>query len=156
MRGDFIQKTDDRAGIIFYADVDGRDEFFAFAHKIIVKTDNGDVFGNPISLLFQLIFQIVRDGIVVADKGGRHFGGQFKIGVLPVLRAVADIPFVAQFLFIFEHAFIIPHGSIEDIVCLYGMEEQKFLLYDDFACWDKGEYIGQVSGETIAKMPKAN
>ena len=44
----------------------------------------------------------------------------------------------------------------EDIVCLYGMEEQKFLLYDDFACWDEGEYIGQVSGETIAKMPKAN
>ena len=106
--------------------------------------------------MFQLIFQIVRDGIVVADKGGRHFGGEFKIGVLPVLRAVADIPFVAQFLFIFEHAFIIPHGSIENIVCLYGMEEQKFLLYDDFACWDEGEYIGQVSGETIAKMPKAN
>ena len=44
----------------------------------------------------------------------------------------------------------------EDIVCLYGMEEQKFLLYDDFGCWDEGEYIGQVSKETIAKMPKAN
>ena len=44
----------------------------------------------------------------------------------------------------------------EDIVCLYGMEEQKFLLYDDFGCWNEGEYIGQVSRETIAKMPKAN
>lgn len=35
-------------------------------------------------------------------------------------------------------------------------EVEKFLLYDDFACWDEGEYIGQVSGETIAKMPKTN
>ena len=156
MRGDFIQKTDDRAGIIFYADVDGRDEFFAFAHEIIVKADYGDIFGNPISFLFQLIFQIVRDGIVVTDKGGRHFGGEFKIDVLPVFRAVADIPFVAYFLFIFKHAFIIPHGSVENIVCLYGMEEQKFLLYDDFGCWDEGVYIGQVSKETIAKMPKEN
>ena len=156
MRGDFIQKTDDRAGIIFYADVDGRDEFFAFAHEIIVKADYGDIFGNPISFLFQLIFQIVRDGIVVTDKGGRHFGGEFKIGVLPVFRAVADVPLVAYLLFIFEHAFIIPHGPVENIVCLYGMEEQKFLLYDDFGCWDEGVYIGQVSKETIAKMPKAN
>ena len=52
--------------------------------------------------------------------------------------------------------FFISDVMDEDIVCLYGMEEQKFLLYDDFACWDEGEYIGQVSGETIAKMPKAN
>ena len=44
----------------------------------------------------------------------------------------------------------------EDIVCPYGMEEQKFLLFDDFVCWDEGEYIDQVSRETIAKMPKAN
>ena len=156
MGGDFIQKPDNCAGVIFYADVNGRDEFFAFAHKIIVKADYGDIFGNPISFLFQLIFQIVRDGIVVTDKGGRHFGGEFKIGVLPVFRAVADVPLVAYLLFIFEHAVIIPHGPVENIVCLYGMEEQKFLLYDDFACWDEGVYIGQVSKETIAKMPKAN
>ncbi len=44
----------------------------------------------------------------------------------------------------------------EDIVCPYGMEEQKFLLFDDFVCWNGGEYIDQVSRETIAKMPKAN
>ncbi len=44
----------------------------------------------------------------------------------------------------------------EDIVCPIGMEEQKLLLFDDFGCWDEGEYIGQVSKETIAKMPKAN
>lgn len=44
----------------------------------------------------------------------------------------------------------------EDIVCLYGMEEQKFLLYDDFGGWDAGEYIGPASRETIVKMPKVN
>ena len=44
----------------------------------------------------------------------------------------------------------------EDIVCTVGMEDQKLLLFDDFGCWDEGEYIGQVSKETIAKMPKAN
>ena len=44
----------------------------------------------------------------------------------------------------------------EDIVCSIGMEEQKLLLFDDFGCWDEDEYIGQVSKETIAKMPKAN
>ena len=44
----------------------------------------------------------------------------------------------------------------EDIVCPIGMEEQKLLLFDDFGCWDEDEYIGQVSKETIAKMPKAN
>ena len=52
--------------------------------------------------------------------------------------------------------FFISDVMDEDIVCLYGMEEQKFLLYDDFGCWDEGEFIGQVSRETIAKMPKAN
>lgn len=44
----------------------------------------------------------------------------------------------------------------EDIVCRVGIEDQKLLLFDNFSCWDEGEYIGQVSRETITKMPKAN
>lgn len=44
----------------------------------------------------------------------------------------------------------------EDIVCPYGEEERKFILSDTFGCWDEGVYIGQVSGETIAQMPKVN
>ena len=44
----------------------------------------------------------------------------------------------------------------EDIVCRLVLEKQKLLLFDDFGCWDDGEYIGQVSKETIAKMPEAN
>jgi len=44
----------------------------------------------------------------------------------------------------------------DDIVCRIGMEEQKFLLFDDFSCFDEGVYIGQVSPEVIAQMRKAN
>ena len=43
-----------------------------------------------------------------------------------------------------------------DILCLYGEDGQKFILSDTFGCWDEGEYIGQVSKETIAKLPKVN
>ncbi len=44
----------------------------------------------------------------------------------------------------------------EDIVCPFGVEDQKLLLYDDFGCWDEGEYKGKASKEVIAKMPKSN
>lgn len=44
----------------------------------------------------------------------------------------------------------------EDIVCTIGMEDQKFLLFDDFSCWDEGVYMGQVSKEVIAQMRKVN
>lgn len=44
----------------------------------------------------------------------------------------------------------------EDVVCNIGMEERKLLLFDDFTCWDEGVYIGVVSPEIIAQMPKAN
>lgn len=42
----------------------------------------------------------------------------------------------------------------EDILCSYGDDGQKFILSDTFGCWDEGEYMGQVSKETIAKLPK--
>ena len=44
----------------------------------------------------------------------------------------------------------------EDIVCPIGEENRKLLLFDDFSCWYEGEYMGQVSRETIAKMPKVS
>lgn len=44
----------------------------------------------------------------------------------------------------------------DDIVCRIGMEEQKFLLFDDFLCFDEGVYIGQVSHDTIKQMRKTN
>lgn len=52
--------------------------------------------------------------------------------------------------------FFISDVMDEDIICPMGEEYQKLLLADDFGCWNEGEYIGQVSRETIAKMPKAN
>jgi len=40
----------------------------------------------------------------------------------------------------------------EDVVCKIGEEDKKLLLFDDFDCWDKGEYIGKISQDTIEKM----
>lgn len=44
----------------------------------------------------------------------------------------------------------------EDIVCLFGIEDRKLLLYDDFICWDEGTMIGTVNEDTIRQMPKSN
>ena len=44
----------------------------------------------------------------------------------------------------------------DDIICRIGVEDKKLLLTDTFACWNEGEYIGPVSKETIAQMPKSN
>ncbi len=44
----------------------------------------------------------------------------------------------------------------EDVVCRCGQEDKKLLLFDDFGCWDEGEYIGQVSNTTIEQMRKSN
>ena len=33
----------------------------------------------------------------------------------------------------------------EDIVCPFGLEDKKLLLYDDFLCWDEGVLVGAVS-----------
>ena len=44
----------------------------------------------------------------------------------------------------------------EDIACAYNDEETKYILFDDFSCWDEGVYVGQVSKDVIEQMPKAN
>ena len=44
----------------------------------------------------------------------------------------------------------------DDIVCPYGVDDRKALLFDNFNCITDGEIIGQVSRDTIAKMPKHN
>ena len=56
----------------------------------------------------------MRNGVVVADEGGGHFGGQFKHDILSVLRAVADTPFFPDVLVVFEHTFVISHRPVED------------------------------------------
>ena len=52
--------------------------------------------------------------------------------------------------------FFISDVMDEDIACTMGEEQEKLVLHDDFGCWVDGEYMGKVSKETIAKMPKAN
>ena len=44
----------------------------------------------------------------------------------------------------------------EDIVCPFGAEDKKLLLFDDFQCWDEGCLIGRVSKEVIAQLRKSN
>ena len=44
----------------------------------------------------------------------------------------------------------------EDIVCPFGLEDRKILLFDSFSCWIEGEYIGQVSPEVIKLLPKCS
>ena len=40
----------------------------------------------------------------------------------------------------------------EDVVCRIGVGERKLLLYDDFVCWDEGEYLGKVNRELIRRL----
>ncbi len=44
----------------------------------------------------------------------------------------------------------------DDIVCPCGIEDRKLLLFDNFVCWDEGEYIGEVSAAVIKRMRKCN
>jgi len=44
----------------------------------------------------------------------------------------------------------------DDIVCGIGVDERKLLLFDDFKCFNEGEFMGTVSRKTIECMRKAN
>lgn len=43
-----------------------------------------------------------------------------------------------------------------DVICNFGLEDKKLLLFDEFSCFDEGEYIGKMSKETMMRMRKAN
>lgn len=51
--------------------------------------------------------------------------------------------------------FFISDVMDEDIVCPFGLEDKKLLLYDDFLCWDEGCLMGKVSKDVIRKMRKS-
>lgn len=44
----------------------------------------------------------------------------------------------------------------DDVVCTYGQEDKKLLLFDNFECYDEGEYIGVVSPQVIRQLRKVN
>ncbi len=49
------------------------------------------------------------------------------------------------------------HILDEDVLCPYGVDDRKLLLFDDFTCIDEdGVVMGKASPEVIKKMPKAN
>lgn len=44
----------------------------------------------------------------------------------------------------------------DDVVCPYGVDDKKLLLFDSFRCINEGEILGKVSREIIKQMPKCN
>lgn len=55
-------------------------------------------------------------------------------------------------------AYFISDINEDDILAQINDEDKpvKYLLFDDFACWDEGLYMGQVSDAVIKQMRKAN
>lgn len=44
----------------------------------------------------------------------------------------------------------------EDIICPYGVDDRKAILFDNFTCIEDGCIVGQASEEVIKRMPKCN
>lgn len=44
----------------------------------------------------------------------------------------------------------------DDIICPYGVDGRKAILFDNFTCIDEGCIVGQASEEVIKQMPKCN
>ena len=44
----------------------------------------------------------------------------------------------------------------DDIITTIGMEDKKFLLFDNFSCWDEGVYMGEVSPAVIKQLRTCN
>ena len=49
--------------------------------------------------------------------------------------------------------FVISDILEDDVVCRYGLEDKKLLLFDDFTLIDDGCVIGQASKDNLKKMP---
>lgn len=54
------------------------------------------------------------------------------------------------------YQFFISDIMEEDIASTIGQEDKKLLLFDDFSCWNVGQYIGKVSQNTISRLKKCN
>ena len=44
----------------------------------------------------------------------------------------------------------------EDVICTFGIDDRKVLLFDNFTCINEGEILGKVSKEIIAQLPHCN
>ena len=48
--------------------------------------------------------------------------------------------------------YIISDINSDDVLCRVGVEGRKLVLWDKFACWDEGEYLGAMSEDTKKRM----
>lgn len=44
----------------------------------------------------------------------------------------------------------------EDVICTFGVDDRKVLLFDNFTCINEGEILGKVSKKIIAQLPHCN
>ena len=44
----------------------------------------------------------------------------------------------------------------EDVICTFGIDNRKVLLFDNFTCINEGEILGKVSKKIIAQLPHCN
>lgn len=44
----------------------------------------------------------------------------------------------------------------DDVATRMGLDDRKLLLFDDFACYNNRQYVGNVSKQTINLLPKSN
>ena len=44
----------------------------------------------------------------------------------------------------------------EDVICTFGIDDRKVLLFDNFTCINEGEILGKVSKKIIAQLPHCN
>ena len=44
----------------------------------------------------------------------------------------------------------------DDVICHFGVDDRKLILYDDFKCIVDGCLIGQASHNTLSRLPKCN
>lgn len=52
--------------------------------------------------------------------------------------------------------YVISDIDEKDVIMRFGLEDKKLLLFDDFICWDEGEYIGQMCGEIKKRLRGTN
>ena len=86
----------------------------------------------------------------------------YQLAAFFVCALLFLVPFYATVFYIRQYrpsslkGYFVSDILDDDIVCTMGADNQKLLLFDDFKCFDEGTYMGQVSKEVIAQMPKEN
>ncbi|NCA68389.1 MAG: hypothetical protein EOM87_10065 [Clostridia bacterium] len=54
------------------------------------------------------------------------------------------------------HMYLISDVEENDVATRTGREDSKLLLFDNFKCWDNGEYVGEISPEVKQRLRTTN